>query len=167
MSTPDPETKQAPSPIERLDSGDGRYVIVASRFNARIVDRLVEGALAAFDRTGTPAPGVPVVRVPGAFELPLAALCLARSGRYDGIVALGSVIRGETSHFEHVARAAADGLQKVAVDSGVPIGFGVLTTDTFAEAWARAGGDAGEFSENRGGDAALAAIEMVQLLREL
>jgi 6,7-dimethyl-8-ribityllumazine synthase len=77
------------------------------------------------------------------------------------------VIRGETPHFDHFARAAADGLGRVALDSGVPIGFGVLTTDTFAQAWARAGGDAGEFSENKGGDAALAVIEMVQLLREL
>lgn len=167
MSTSDPETKQAPSPIERLDSGNARYVIVASRFNSRIVNRLVEGALAAFERTGTPVSGVPVVRVPGAFELPLAAARLARSGRFDGIVALGSVIRGETPHFDHVARAATDGLEKVALDSGVPIGFGVLTTETFEQAWARSGGDAGEFSENRGGDAALAAIEMVQLLREI
>jgi 6,7-dimethyl-8-ribityllumazine synthase len=167
VSTSDPDTKRAPSPIDRLDSSGGTFAIVAARFNQRIVDRLVEGALAVFEKTGTAGSDVSVLRVPGAFELPLAVSRLARSGRYDGIVALGCVIRGETPHFDHVARAAADGLEKVAVDTGVPVGFGVLTTETVAQAWARAGGDTRDLASNRGGDAALAAIEMVSLLGEI
>jgi 6,7-dimethyl-8-ribityllumazine synthase len=165
VSTTDPDTKQSSPPIAQLDSSDGRFAIVASRFNAPIVDRLIEGAVAAFVRTGTPAEKVPVMRVPGAFELPLATARLARSGKYDGIVALGCVIRGETPHFDHVARAAADGLERVSVETGVPVGFGVLTTETVVQAWARAGGESGAFEANRGADAALATIEMVRLLR--
>ena len=148
---------------EGLSSASCRVVIVASRFNQDIVDRLLSGALDALEETGTGRDEVRVVRVPGAFELPLAAHRLADSGEYDAVVGLGCVIRGETSHFEHVSRAATDGLERVSLDSGVPVGFGVLTTDTVDQALARSGGGAG----NRGYDAAVAALEMVQLLRDL
>ena len=148
---------------EGLSSASCRVVIVASRFNRDIVDRLLSGALDALEQTGTGRDEVRVVRVPGAFELPLAARRLADSGEYDAVVGLGCVIRGETSHFEHISRAVTDGLERVSLDSGVPVGFGVLTTDTVDQALARSGGGAG----NRGYDAAVAALEMVQLLREL
>ena len=148
---------------EGLSSASCRVVIVASRFNQDIVDRLLSGALDALEETGTGRDEVRVVRVPGAFELPLAAGRLADSGEYDAVVGLGCVIRGETSHFEYVSRAAIDGLERVSLDSGVPVGFGVLTTDTVDQALARSGGGAG----NRGYDAAVAALEMVQLLRDL
>ena len=148
---------------EGLSSAGCRVVIVASRFNRDIVDRLLSGALDALEETGTGRDEVRVVRVPGAFELPLAARRLADSGEYDAVVGLGCVIRGETPHFEHISRAAADGLERVSLDSGVPVGFGVLTTDTVDQALARSGGGVG----NRGYDAAIAAIEMVQLLRDL
>ena len=148
---------------EGLSSASCRVVIVASRFNQDIVERLLSGALDALEETGTGRDEVRVVRVPGAFELPLAAGRLADSGEYDAVVGLGCVIRGETSHFEYVSRAAIDGLERVSLDSGVPVGFGVLTTDTVDQALARSGGGAG----NRGYDAAVAALEMVQLLRDL
>lgn len=144
-------------------SGGLRSAVIAARFNEDIVSALLEGALAALDRTGTPAADVRIVRVPGAFELPLAARALAGSGGVDVIVALGCVIRGETAHYEHVSRAAVEGLQRVSLDSGIPVGFGVLTTETEAQARARAGGEKG----NLGFDAAMAAIRMAVLLRDL
>lgn len=140
-----------------------RLAVVAASFNEDIVARLLEGALAAFDQTGTPAGEVRVLQVPGAFELPLAARALAASGSADAVVALGCVIRGETAHYEHVGRAAVDGLQRVSLDYGIALGFGVLTTETQAQAAARAGGDKG----NLGFDAAMAAIRMAVLLRDL
>lgn len=140
-----------------------RAAVVAASFNEDIVAGLLEGAIAAFDGTGTPAADVRVVRVPGAFELPLAARALASSGQADAIVGLGCVIRGETAHYEHVARAAVDGLQRVSLDFGIPVGFGVLTTETEAQARDRAGGTKG----NLGFDAAIAAIRMAVLLRDL
>ena len=153
--------KQEPSSLEGLDSGGYRFAIVAGRFNQEIVDRLLEGALSALEKTGTPRDGVKVVRVPGAFELPLAAQKLATD--CDGVIALGCVIRGETPHFEYVSQAAAQGLERVSLDSGVPVGFGVLTTDNVEQAIARAGGEIG----NRGYDTAMAVIEMLESLGRL
>ncbi len=157
------ENKQAPEIPEGLSSTGCRCAIVASRFNAHIVDRLVDGALEAFAGTGTGSDEVKLVRVPGAFELPLAVQHLAEASDYDAIVALGCVIRGETPHFEHVSRAAADGLARVSLELGIPVAFGVLTTETVDQAMSRAGGDAG----NRGFDAAIAAIEMIHKLRDI
>ena len=154
-------SKKEPETIEGLRSEGYRFAIVAGRFNQEIVDRLLEGALNALEKTGTRRDGVDVVRVPGAFELPLAAQRLAKN--CDGVIALGCVIRGETPHFEYVSQAATHGLERVSLDSGIPIGFGVLTTDNVEQALARAGGGIG----NRGYDAAIAVIEMVQSLRGL
>jgi 6,7-dimethyl-8-ribityllumazine synthase len=161
----DSSAKQTPAPTEGLSSKGARFVIVASRFNENVVGRLLEGARAAFDRTGTGSGAVDVVRVPGAFELPLAVASLADSETYDAVVALGCVIRGETSHFEHVSRAATDGLQRVSLEFGIPVGCGILTTDTVEQAMERSGGADGAARANRGFDAAIAAIEMVQLLK--
>ncbi len=147
--------------MARLDSSGRRIGIAAGRFNQEIVDRLLEGALSALEETGTDRDAVELVRVPGAFELPLAVQKLAE--KCDAVIALGCVIRGETPHFEYVSEAASQGLERVSLDSGTPVGFGVLTTDDVEQALARAGGDVG----NRGYDAAIAAIEMLQSLRSL
>ena len=143
--------------------GDARFAIAAARFNREITDALVDGALDTFSRHGVPAEGITVVRVPGAFELPLVAQRLLRGGACAAVLALGAVIRGETPHFDHVAGACARGLARVALESGRPVIFGVLTTEDHAQAAARAGGPAG----NKGSEAALAALEMVTLLRRL
>ena len=161
MSPTSKGSKQEPALLADLDSSAYRFAIAAGRFNQEIVDRLLEGALSALEATGTPRDGVKVLRVPGAFELPLAAQRLAQ--HCDAIIALGCVIRGETPHFEYVSQAAAQGLERVSLDSGIPVGFGVLTTENVAQAQARAGGEAG----NRGYDAAIAAIEMLLSLRGL
>lgn len=138
-----------------------RVGIIVSRFNDEITSRLLGGARAALERTGVSSSDIVEVWVPGAWEQPLAAQTLARSGKYDALVALGCVIRGETTHHIHVGGEASRGLARVSLETGVPIGFGVLTTDTTEQAIARAGGAHG----NKGEDAALAAVEMVQLLR--
>jgi 6,7-dimethyl-8-ribityllumazine synthase len=140
-----------------------RIAIVASRFNHFVVDRLVEGAVDALLRHGVEAKNVTVVRVPGAWELPLVARRLAASDKIDAVVALGAVIRGATSHFEYVAGEAAKGLAAAAHSATVPILFGVLTTETIEQAIERAGTKAG----NKGWDAAVAALEMVSLGRAL
>jgi 6,7-dimethyl-8-ribityllumazine synthase len=142
---------------------DLRFAILAARFNERVVDGLVRGAVDALRRHGASDKNIELVRVPGAFDMPLAARRLAQSRRYDAIVALGAVIRGATAHFDYVAGECSSGLARVAQDSGVPVGFGVLTTDTAEQAMDRAGGKAG----NKGADAALAAIELANLLRRL
>jgi 6,7-dimethyl-8-ribityllumazine synthase len=157
------ESKESPKIPDNLDSSGLGFAIVASRFNANIVDRLLEGALEALEKTGTPPHEVRVVRVPGSFELPVAAKRLTTDGAFDAVIALGCVIRGETPHFEHVGRAATEGLLRVSLDANIPVTFGVLTTENYEQAAARSGGDAG----NRGFDAAIAAIEMVRLLRDL
>ncbi len=157
--------KQGPRPIDGLTSKGGRFAVVASRFNAPVVDRLLEGALEAFRRTGTRVEDVRIVRVPGAFELPLMASHLIESNACDAVIALGCVIRGETAHFEHVSRAAADGLRDVSLQYRVPVGFGVLTTDTVDQAMDRSGGADGT-GANHGFDAAMAAIEMLDRLKE-
>lgn len=140
-----------------------RFAIVASRFNHFIVDRLVEGAVDALLRHGADAKDVTVVRVPGAFELPLAVRRLAASKKVDAVIALGAVIRGATPHFDYVAGEAAKGIGAVAAASDVPVAFGVLTTESIEQAVERAGTKQG----NKGWDAAVSAIEMVSLLRAL
>ena len=138
-----------------------RVAVLASRFNHFIVDRLVEGALDCLRRHG--AAEVTVVRAPGAWELPLICKSLVKSGRYDAVVALGAVIRGSTPHFDYVAGEVTKGLAMVSLDSGVPVTFGVLTTDTIEQAIERAGTKAG----NKGWESALSAIEMVSLQKAL
>ncbi|GIX34509.1 MAG: 6,7-dimethyl-8-ribityllumazine synthase [Lysobacteraceae bacterium] len=140
-----------------------RFVIIASRWNPRIVDRLVEGARQTFAGYGLAPTALDVVRVPGAWEIPLAAQRAAASGRYQGVVALGCVVRGDTRHFEHVADRCAEGLMRVALDHGVPVANGVLAVERHEDAEARAGGALG----NKGEEAALAALEMAQLLGRL
>jgi 6,7-dimethyl-8-ribityllumazine synthase len=142
---------------------DGRFGIIASRFNEFIVGRLLIGCLDTLKRHGTEEGLITVVKVPGARELPVVAKRMAASGRYDAIIALGAIIRGDTSHFDYVAGACSNGLAAVAGESGIPVIFGVLTTDTIEQAVDRAGAKAG----NKGADAALTAIEMVSLLRKL
>jgi len=137
--------------------------LVASRFNQFIVDQLVKGAQDALTRHGVSGPQQALVWVPGAFELPLLADRMARSGCFDAIVALGAVIRGGTPHFEYVAGECARGLSRVALDHGIPVSFGVLTTDTVEQALERAGTAEG----NKGFDAAMTALQMVETLREL
>jgi 6,7-dimethyl-8-ribityllumazine synthase len=140
--------------------GQGRrFAVVVSRFNETITQRLVEGALDALVRHGVAFDDIDVLWVPGAWELPLAARRAAATERYDGLVALGAVIRGDTPHFDYVAGEASRGLATASAEFDVPIGFGVLTCDTVAQAEARAGGEHG----NKGWDAALAALEMVDL----
>jgi 6,7-dimethyl-8-ribityllumazine synthase len=136
-------------------------VLLHSLFNAPVVEGLLAGARAALREAGARDADLSVVAVPGAFELPLAALSAARSGRFDAVVALGAVIRGETDHYEHIAREAAAGLARVALDTGVPVGFGVLTCGTEDQARRRSapGG------ENKGAEAARAALAMLHLQR--
>ncbi|MGH9164527.1 MAG: 6,7-dimethyl-8-ribityllumazine synthase [Acidimicrobiales bacterium] len=144
--------------------GDGmRVAVVAGRFNDLVTDRLVAGALDALARYGVDDASVTLAWVPGAFELPLAAARLAASGEVDAVVCVGAVIRGATGHYEQVAGQCAAGLQRVQLDTGVPVIFGVLTTDTLEQALDRAGGKAG----NKGFESAASAIEMVDLLRQL
>jgi len=140
-----------------------RFAIVSSRFNELVVDRLVDGALGAFERHGIDKSSVVHVRVPGAFELSPVCLRLSKSGRFDAIVALGAVIRGATSHFDFVAGEAARGVAAAGAASGLPVIFGVLTTDTLDQAFERAGSKAG----NKGYEAAVTALEMVSLGRKL
>ncbi len=145
-------------------SGDGlRVAVVASRFNEAIVTRLVDGAMDGLRRHGVAAEAIDLAWTPGAFELPLVAARLAASGAYDAIITVGAVIRGATSHYELVAGQCAAGVQRAQLDSGVPIVFGVLTTDTIEQAVERAGTKAG----NKGFEAAAAAIEMANLLARL
>lgn len=140
-----------------------KFAIIASRFNAFIVERLVEGAVDALVRHGADAANLTVVRVPGAWEIPLVAQRLAKSGKVDAVIALGAVIRGATPHFDHVANEVGKGVAQASLGSGVPIAFGVLTTDTIEQAVERAGTKAG----NKGFDAAVTAIEMVTLGKAL
>ncbi len=138
-------------------------VVLASRFNEPIVKKLVEGALEALVKSGVSFEDIDVVWVPGAWELPIAARWLLASERYDGLVAVGAVIRGETAHFDYIAGEAARGLADASAEAETPVGFGVLTCDTDEQAEARAGGAHG----NKGWDAAIATLEMVDLLNRL
>ncbi len=146
-----------------LVARDLRVVLVATRFNEFIVESLINGAVDALVRHGANSREIEVVRVPGAFELPLAVKRLAGSRRYDAIVALGAVIRGATPHFDYIAGECTKGLGQAAFQHEVPVGFGVLTVDTIEQAIERAGTKAG----NKGAEAALSAIEMANLLRRL
>jgi 6,7-dimethyl-8-ribityllumazine synthase len=146
-----------------LVARDLRFAIVASRFNDMIVDSLVRGAVDALLRHGAGEKQIELVRVPGAFDLPFVAKRVAASKRYDAVVALGAVIRGATPHFDYVAGQCAAGLARVAEETGVPVAFGVLTTETIEQAIERAGTKAG----NKGADAALCALELANLLRRL
>jgi 6,7-dimethyl-8-ribityllumazine synthase len=137
--------------------------VIVSRFNAAITEALREGAMATLQQAGAAASDIETFAVPGAFELPQAARCAAETGRFDAVVCLGCVIRGETPHFEYVSSAAAQGVMVAAGDTGVPMAFGVLTTDTEAQAQARAGND----EHNKGREAAAAALEMAALFRAL
>jgi len=140
-----------------------RFAVVAARFNEVVVRKLVAGALEGLRAKGAAEEDVDLVWVPGSFELPLVAKRLAGSGRYAAVICLGAVIRGETPHFDHVAEQAAHGIREAARETGVPVIFGVLTTDTFEQAMARAGGKHG----NKGWDAAMAGMEMASLLEGL
>ena len=142
---------------------DLRFAVVAARFNEAIVEHLVRGAVDALVRHGASERQIEVIRVPGAFDLPFIVRRVALAKRADAIVALGCVIRGATPHFEYVAGQCASGLARAADESGVPIAFGVLTTDTIEQAVERAGTKAG----NKGADAAMVALEMANLLRRL
>jgi 6,7-dimethyl-8-ribityllumazine synthase len=140
-----------------------RFGIVVSRFNHFISDRLLEGAMDALKRNGAEEADCVVARVPGAFEIPLAAKKMAKSGRYDAVICLGSVIRGATPHFSYIATEVTKGIASLTLENEIPIAFGVLTTDTIEQAIERAGTKVG----NKGFDAAISAIEMVNLLREI
>ena len=144
-------------------AGGARFLLIVSRFNSAITDRLVAGARAALVEAGATGEQVGLTSVPGAFELPQAARAAAESGRYDAVVCLGCVIRGETPHFEYISAAVAHGLMEAAGDTGIPMAFGVLTTDTWEQADARAG----DGRDNKGFEAAAAALEMAALFRTL
>lgn len=146
-----------------LDAAGLRFGLVTSRFNSFICDRLVEGALDALRRHGADPDQVEIAKVPGAFEIPLAAKRMAASGRYDALICLGAVIRGSTPHFDYVSAEVSKGIASVSLDAGVPVAFGVLTTDNIEQAIERAGAKAG----NKGFEAAVTAIEMVNLLKKL
>jgi len=158
---------QAQSSVVTLEGGlvaapDARFAIVAARFNSFIVDQLLSGAIDALQRHGVAAANITVVRVPGSWELPVVCQRLAASGKFSALVALAAVIRGGTPHFEYVATEAAKGIAQAAT-AGVPVAFGVLTTDTIQQAIERAGTKAG----NKGADAACSALEMVNLVGAL
>ena len=148
---------------QNLDARGLRFAVLCARFNSFITDRLLEGALDALKRAGASDGDIEVVNVPGSWELPMAAHAIARSKKPDAILALGAVIRGDTPHFDYVAGQAADGLMAVQLESGIPVAFGVLTTNTMQQAADRAGGREG----NKGHDSALTAIEMAVLIRRL
>ncbi len=141
----------------------GRFALVAARFNEFIVQHLMSGALDGLTRHGVAVDAVDIVRVPGSFEIPLVAQRLATSGKYVAVICLGAIIRGDTDHYDHVAGAAAKGVAQAGLASGVPVIFGILTCDTLEQAINRAGAKGG----NKGFEAALTAIEMVNLLRQL
>jgi 6,7-dimethyl-8-ribityllumazine synthase len=153
-----------PRVIEGRLTADGlRFAIVVSRFNSFITERLLAGAVDALARTGVNIDTVDVIKVPGSWEVPLVASEAAKSKRYDAIICLSAVIRGETPHFDYVAGEAAKGIAQAAASTGVPVAFGVLTTNTLEQAIDRAGAKGG----NKGFDAAMTAIEMANLLRQL
>jgi 6,7-dimethyl-8-ribityllumazine synthase len=153
-----------PKMIEgHLDARGLRFAIVIARFNSAITERLLAGALDALERCGTTPDDVEVIRVPGSWEMPVTVKTIAAQRRHDAVIALGAVIRGDTPHFDYVAGQAASGLAQAAVEADVPVAFGVLTTNTVEQAMDRAGLKSG----NKGFDAAMTAIEMANLLRQL
>ncbi|MFN2597655.1 MAG: 6,7-dimethyl-8-ribityllumazine synthase [Pyrinomonadaceae bacterium] len=146
----------------RLNAEGFRFAVVSSRWNDLLTSRLVEGALDALERLGADGASVEHFRVPGSFELPMLASKLAQSGKFDAIICLGTLIRGETPHFEYIASEVSKGIAQAGMESGVPVIYGVVTADTVEQAIDRAGVKAG----NKGFDAALAAVELVNLYRE-
>ena len=147
----------------RLSAGGFRFALVSSRWNDFLTARLVEGALDALDRLGADEGAVEHFRVPGSFEIPLAALKAAQSGRFDAVVCLGTVIRGQTPHFEYVAGEVTKGVAHVGLQTGVPVLYGIVTADTLEQAIDRAGVKAG----NKGFEAAMAAVELVNLYKDI
>ena len=147
----------------RLSAGGFRFALVSSRWNDFLTGRLVEGALDALERLGADSGAVEHFRVPGSFEIPLLALKLTESGRFDAIVCLGTVIRGQTPHFEYVAGEVTKGIAQAAMQTGVPVLYGIVTADTLEQAIDRAGVKAG----NKGFEAAMSAVEMVNLYKEV
>ncbi|HKE21382.1 MAG TPA: 6,7-dimethyl-8-ribityllumazine synthase [Bryobacteraceae bacterium] len=147
----------------KLSAQGMRFAVVVSRFNSFITERLLAGALDALGRHGAGEDAIDVIKVPGSWEVPLVASEVARQHRYDAVICLSAVIRGETPHFDYVAAEAAKGVAHAALDTGVPVAFGVLTTNTLEQAIDRAGAKGG----NKGFDAAMTAIEMASLMRTL
>lgn len=146
-----------------LTAGDHRFAIVASRFNEFVVDQMVDGALHTLQRHGVDPDTVTIVHVPGSLEIPVTAQRCARSGTYDAVICIGAVIRGATDHFDYVCSGVSSGTMQTALDTEVPVIFGVITTDTIEQAIERAGTKAG----NKGRDAASAALEMANLMDQL
>jgi 6,7-dimethyl-8-ribityllumazine synthase len=147
----------------QLSAAGLRFVIIVSRFNSFITDRLLAGAMDALTRTGAAADLIEIVKVPGSWEIPLVAGEMARTHRYDAVICLSALIRGDTPHFDYIAAEAAKGIAHASLETGVPVSFGVLTTNTLEQAIDRAGAKGG----NKGFDAAMTAIEMANLLRTL
>lgn len=146
-----------------LNAAGLKFAIIVSRFNSIITERLLSGALDALQRTGADLESVEIVKVPGSWELPVVVSELARQKRHDGLICLSAVIRGDTTHHEYIASEAAKGLAQASLQSGIPVAFGVLTTDSLEQAIERAGAKAG----NKGFDAAMSAVEMGNLMRRL
>jgi len=146
-----------------LAAGAARFALVVARFNSFITDRLLVGALDALKRSGASEDNLLIVRVPGAWEIPVTAQALAKSGKQDAVICLGAVVRGDTPHFDYVAGESASGLARLALETGIPIANGILTTNTVEQAINRAGAKSG----NKGFDAAMTAIEMVNLLKQV
>lgn len=146
-----------------LNSAGLRFAILVSRFNSVITERLLAGALDALTRTGADMNLVDIVRVPGSWELPVAAAEVARQKRHDAVICLSALIKGETPHFDYIAAEAAKGLAQISMETGIPVAFGVLTTSTLEQAIDRAGAKSG----NKGFDAAMSAVEMANLMRQL
>ena len=150
-----------PNVIESQQRESSKHIgIVVARFNELITNRMLDGALSALRENGVPEESIDVAYVPGSFEIGSAAQAMAQTGRYDAVICIGAVIRGETAHFDYVSMAVTQQVSRVTLDTGVPCLFGVLTTDTMEQALARSGGP----RSNRGYDAALAALEMAELL---
>ena len=156
----EPETKPKEGD---LSAGGLHFAIVVARFNSFVTERLLAGCLDALRRSGAKMEAVELVKVPGSWEMPVVVRALAKQKRFDAIICLGAVIRGETPHFDYVAGQAAGGLAQIAAETGVPVAFGVLTTNSVEQAVDRAGGKSG----NKGFDAAMTAIEMANLLRQI
>jgi len=149
--------------IGNLSLPSKKIAIVAARFNEIIVDRLIAGAKDALLRCGLPSTQIELIRVPGAYEIPIACLAAAKTGKYSGVIALGTVIRGATTHFEYVSSGCTSGLMQAQLETGIPMTFGVLTTEDMDQALARAGGTVG----NKGAEAAIGLIEMINLLKKI
>lgn len=154
---------QSPVKFENISAEGYRFAIIVARWNGELTAKLASGALEALNKAGAHKNEIEVFNVPGAFELPVAAMKAAESGTFDAVICLGVVIRGETPHFDYVAGQAAAGIMQASMDTGIPVMFGVVTANTLAQAQARCGGDVG----NKGYEAAMSAVEMTNLLREM